>query len=228
VDWGAGGSGLSLHLQDVVFENSAAVLNGTDGHTGDGVLGGAVGVILGPDGPVQDVNITLTDCAFQDVTVWAGAWPRLFLLNVVPRCLVVDLIVCSPQHLECPVRQVRCRCRCIRLTHHLHMYMQLRRVLWTYCLGLCVCVGLGGGGWCTRHTLFSTSQRFFAAHLKSHTCAPIVPSPPPLLCWPYRLRGVRLASGRWSGCHDIGRHPERIQCVGYPDPGHFPSQQCCV
>ena len=73
VDWGGGGTNLSFTMRDVVVQGARAEFNGSAGHVGGYVMGGAVGIIIGPDGPVEGVTVAVEDCAFQDVVCFAGA-----------------------------------------------------------------------------------------------------------------------------------------------------------
>jgi hypothetical protein len=59
-------------MRDVVVQGARAEFNGSAGHVGDSVFGGAVGIIIGPDGPVEGVTVTVEDCVFRDVVVSAG------------------------------------------------------------------------------------------------------------------------------------------------------------
>jgi hypothetical protein len=61
-------------MKDVVVQGARAEFNGSAGHVGKGhsVFGGAVGIVMGPVGPVEGVVITVEDCVFRDVVVSAG------------------------------------------------------------------------------------------------------------------------------------------------------------
>ena len=70
-------------VRDVVVQGARAEFNGSAGHVGDHVVGAAVGLIIGPDGPVEGVVITVEDCVFKDVVALAGGcfFCQLFYLS---------------------------------------------------------------------------------------------------------------------------------------------------
>jgi hypothetical protein len=74
VDWCGGGTNLSFTMRDVVVQGARAEFNGSAGHVGDNVFGDAVGVVMGSDGPVEGVTVTLQDCVFRDVAAFAGGF----------------------------------------------------------------------------------------------------------------------------------------------------------
>jgi hypothetical protein len=85
VDWGGGGTNLSFTMRDVVVQGARAEFNGSAGHVGDHVVGAAVGIIIGPDGSVEGVVITVEDCVFKDVVALAGGCLFCQLFSVVSR-----------------------------------------------------------------------------------------------------------------------------------------------
>jgi hypothetical protein len=84
VDWGGGGTSLSFTMRDVVVQGARAEFNGSAGHVGDHVIGGAIGVLIGPEGPAESVTIAVEECVFLDVLVAAGALCNAHSFFVLP------------------------------------------------------------------------------------------------------------------------------------------------
>ena len=85
VDWVRGGTNLSVTMSDLVVVGGRAEFDASAGHVGDYVMGGAIGVVMGPDGPVEDVALSFEDCVLRDVkSSGGGCWVCTVHANVQP------------------------------------------------------------------------------------------------------------------------------------------------